>query len=259
MDTAIPTKPDVFADYDPEIKIRTKKMMMYLIIFAIVMLFAGLTSVVLVTNQSSFWVRVVPPTIFWVSNALAVLASLALILGLRAINRGQKNPAIVFTAGALVLGIAFCFTQTSAWNELSSKGFGATLTKNENGTWKSRWNSLDQIKGEYGTDYTITYNGEILVAEAGEYYAPGDTLKTNPLSQQFNEKFNTAGALICLLIFLHIAHLLLGIIYLIINTIRLYKGVIHAGNSISLRAAGMYWHFMGILWLYLFFFLFFLY
>jgi heme/copper-type cytochrome/quinol oxidase subunit 3 len=259
METAIPSKKDVFADYDPEVKIRTKKMMMYLIIFAIVMLFAGLTSVVLVTNQSSFWVRVQPPAVLWWSNLLVALASGALIMALRAIHRAQKGQAIALTLSALALGIAFCFTQSAGWNALSAKGLGATLTKNENGSWRSRWNSLDQITGTYGTDYTITYNGEVLQEDGGEFYSPSDALKANPLSKNFKEKFNTAGALICVLIFLHIAHLCLGLIYLIVNVVRLFKGVINRGNSISLRAAGMYWHFMGILWLYLFFFLFFLY
>ncbi|MCH2198368.1 MAG: hypothetical protein MK081_06265 [Flavobacteriales bacterium] len=37
-------KKDVFADFDPDVKVRTKKMLMYFIIFAIVMLFGGFTS-----------------------------------------------------------------------------------------------------------------------------------------------------------------------------------------------------------------------
>ena len=34
-----PRKQDVFEGYDPAVKVRTKKMLMYFIIFAIVMLF----------------------------------------------------------------------------------------------------------------------------------------------------------------------------------------------------------------------------
>jgi heme/copper-type cytochrome/quinol oxidase subunit 3 len=40
---------------------------------------------------------------------------------------------------------------------------------------------------------------------------------------------------------------------------RIKTSVINQQDSISLYSAGVYWHFLGILWLYLFAFVFFLY
>ncbi|MDZ4823221.1 MAG: hypothetical protein SH856_07165 [Flavobacteriales bacterium] len=258
-DASRPKRMDVFAEHPPEVKIRTKKMMMYLVMFAIVMLFAGLTSVVLVSGESMYWVHVVPPKVLWASNTIVLLSSITMIMAVRKIKAGNKPAAIGFITSTFLLGIAFCITQSAGWKNLSSKGLGVTISMNEQGLKKARWNSLDQITGEYGKDYTIRYHGRTLVHDGNHYFDPGDELKATPLTSKFREKFNITGALICILIFLHIAHLILGLIYLCINMVRTWTGIIHKDNWISLHAGGMYWHFMGILWLYLFFFLFFLY
>lgn len=251
-------KIDVFEGHGPEVKIRSKKMMMYLIIFAIVMLFAGLTSVVLVGGGTAYWVRAVPPAALWASNIIVVLSSVSMLLAVKKLRSGNQRAALSFTLITLLLGISFCFTQTMAWRNLAAKGFGVTVVHYENGMNRLRWNSLDQINAQYGKDYTIIYHGRTLTHDGNEFYDPADAVKT-PVSPKFNEEFNMSGALICILIFLHIAHLLLGLVYLLANTIRTARGTINAQNWISLHTGGMYWHFMGILWLYLFFFLFFLY
>jgi cytochrome c oxidase subunit III len=71
--------------------------------------------------------------------------------------------------------------------------------------------------------------------------------------------FNASGAMVSVLIYVHIIHLSFGIIYLLVNTIRIYRKRLHKDNWISLYTGGMYWHFMGILWLYLFAFVFYVY
>ena len=76
-------KPDVFEGHDPAVRERTKKMLMYFIVFAIVMLFAGFTSAYIVSNMGQYWVHVTPTTPFWISNGLLVLSSVALWLAAR--------------------------------------------------------------------------------------------------------------------------------------------------------------------------------
>ena len=49
---------DVFEGLDPAVRERTKKMLMYFILFAVVMLFAGLTSAYIVSNVGQFWVHI---------------------------------------------------------------------------------------------------------------------------------------------------------------------------------------------------------
>jgi heme/copper-type cytochrome/quinol oxidase subunit 3 len=43
-----------------------------------------------------------------------------------------------------------------------------------------------------------------------------------------------------------------------VNTVRIARGKINQSNTLSVYVSGMYWHFLGILWLYLFYFLFFI-
>ena len=45
---------NVFEGHDPKVRERTKTMLMYFIVFAITMLFAGFTSAYIVSNMGSF-------------------------------------------------------------------------------------------------------------------------------------------------------------------------------------------------------------
>jgi cytochrome c oxidase subunit III len=250
---------DVFASLPEEVRIRTKKMMMWFIIFAIVMLFAGITSALIVLYGKLMWVHIHPPTVFWVSNLLVILSSITLILAVKQVKKGNQKGAISLTAITFILGLAFVATQNSGWSQLSNIGMGYSITEEPNGMKKYRWNALGRIQGEYDKDYWIEYQGQPLVKEGNEFYRASDTGRLQPVTTQVMTTFNAAGALLSVLIYVHIIHLFFGLIYLAVNMVRVAKGRINAQNWISLHAGGMYWHFMGILWLYLFFFLFFVY
>ena len=60
---------DPFEGHDPEVKLRSKKMIVWLLIFAIVMLFGGITSAIMVLYGKLLWVNIHPPMIFWIGNA----------------------------------------------------------------------------------------------------------------------------------------------------------------------------------------------
>ena len=57
-----PRKVDVFEGLDPKVRERTKKMLMYFILFAVVMLFAGFTSAYIVSNVGQYWVHIEAPS-----------------------------------------------------------------------------------------------------------------------------------------------------------------------------------------------------
>lgn len=250
-------RPDVFEGLDPEIKIRTRKMMMWFIIFAVVMLFAGVTSAIIVLNGKLIWLHITPPMSLWISILLVALSSLTMIMALKTLKNGNQNAAIGLTVLTFLLGIGFTISQNSGWKALSDRGLGYTITQNEQGMKAYRWNTLGKITGEYGSDYWFEMNGERLVYENGEYYQPSQPAQ--PVTNTVMTTFNAGGAMISVLIYVHILHLLFGLTYLAINTFRLIRGKINKDNSLSLYVGGMYWHFMGLLWTYLFFFLFFIY
>lgn len=53
----------------------------------------------------------------------------------------------------------------------------------------------------------------------------------------------------------HALHVLGGVIYLSIITSQVFKKKIHSGNMDSIEMCATYWHFLDLLWLYLFVFL----
>ena len=62
----------VFEGLDGQVRERTKTMLMYFIVFAVTMLFAGFTSAYIVSNMGQFWVHIPAPSMFWVSNVLPI-------------------------------------------------------------------------------------------------------------------------------------------------------------------------------------------
>jgi cytochrome c oxidase subunit 3 len=66
---------------------------------------------------------------------------------------------------------------------------------------------------------------------------------------------NVAGSLIYVLSGLHGLHLLGGIIFLIVVLFSSLNYKIHSKNLVQIEMCATYWHFLGLLWVYLFVFL----
>jgi heme/copper-type cytochrome/quinol oxidase subunit 3 len=115
--------------------------------------------------------------------------------------------------------------------------------------------TLTNLTGEYGTDYTIMMGGETVLYNAGNYYKPGDINYLEPINDRINDTFNISGSFLYLLSGLHIIHLLGGIIWLLVLLVKAFFGKISAQNVLSLELGSIYWHFLDILWVYLFLFL----
>jgi len=56
---------------------------------------------------------------------------------------------------------------------------------------------------------------------------------------------------------IHLAHILAGIIYLIVMLVKTFKLQVHKKNTLQLSMCNTYWHFIGLLWVYLYLFLYF--
>ena len=254
-------KPGVFEGLDPKIRERTKKMLMYFIVFAIVMLFAGFTSAYIVSNMGQFWVHVSPTPAFWISNALLVLSSAALWWSVRSMRSGQKNNALIGLALTLAMGIGFTVSQAEGWKRLAQMGMCWTISEHESGAETYRWNSIESMMegpAVYGDDYVVYRNGLPLVysAERAEFYAANDELMVRPITRDVARTSNSGGGYLWALIAVHILHLIFGFVYVIVNGIRVVQGTIHKDDVVRLESLSIYWHFMGALWLYLFAFLF---
>ncbi len=240
-------KVNVFDGHDPEVKERTKKMLMYLIVFAIVMLFGAFTSAYIVMAPQAFWVHPEPVSSLITSNIIVIISSLFLVGAGYFAKKGNQALTTSLLCATFLSGIGFTLSQYAGWHEL-----------NEMGLFISH-NEIGDIKGVYGEDYMVTFNSTPVVFENEQFYKATDKDRLEPVTQVMKKQKDNSTSLLFVFIIAHAFHLILGLIYLIVNIIRSIKGTFLGGNVLSLRTQGIYWHFMGILWLYLYAFLFIIY
>lgn len=199
--------------------LKAKRSLVFLGIVSIVMLFAGLTSGYIVRQGEGKWVEFALPNTFIISTIIILLSSLPMQWALVSIKKGNRKnltKGLILTA---VLGLGFVFSQYIAWTELFNSGIAFT----------------GRIK-DVNTDFNYIPSGLETVEQAGE-------------------AGNVAGSFLYVITGLHIFHLLAGIIVLFIVFSRAIRNKYSADNYNGVKMCTIYWHFLGGLWLYLFFFL----
>ena len=87
-------------------------------------------------------------------------------------------------------------------------------------------------------------------------------LQLNGFKQIINQGYYFTGpessistSFIYILVVLHLAHLLSGIIVLVVVLVNSLKGKYYNNKTLGFELAEMFWHFLGFLWLFLFSFL----
>lgn len=221
---------------------RTQKMVLYIGIFSIIMLFAGFTSAYVISSYGELWVNLALPKAFYYSTALILLSSFTIHLSVKAAQSGARAKSKQLLLLTLGLGIAFGISQYMGWKQMV--GAGSFLSGH-----------VDNLNGVYGEDYTITFQGKELVFEEGEYYFPNDEFREKPLSNEIAIFNNSSSSYIYALSFVHLLHVVGGILFLL--GLFLY-GTFSKAKQIStlrLKLGATYWHFVDGLWVYLFLFL----
>lgn len=66
---------------------------------------------------------------------------------------------------------------------------------------------------------------------------------------------NTAGSWVYAISFFHLLHLIGGVIALVVTFIKSILGKYSATEKLGIELAAIYWHFLDVLWIYLFLFL----
>ncbi|MBA4240198.1 MAG: cytochrome oxidase subunit III [Sphingobacteriaceae bacterium] len=69
---------------------------------------------------------------------------------------------------------------------------------------------------------------------------------------------NASGSFLYLITFLHLLHLFAGLISVLVTLKNAIKGKYNAENTLGLELCSIYWHFLDILWVYLFLFLYYI-
>jgi cytochrome c oxidase subunit 3 len=178
---------------------RAKKMMLWFGIVSLIMSFAGLTSAFIVSSSREDWLaNFVLPNAFTYSTLIILLSSIFLYAAKRSLKKNQVSTTTSLLIGALVLGIAFIYSQIQGFNQIIDSGYNFT-----------------------GPTSNITMSYIYIIAVV------------------------------------HIVHVLAGIICLIVVIINQLNKKYSSENTLGFDLASTFWHFVDILWLYLFFFLYF--
>ena len=210
--------------------------------FSIVMLFAGLSSAYLVSSADNFWVIFDLPPAFTLSTVLILISSATFYLAVRAIKTGKQGLFKLMVFATMVLGAGFAYTQFQGYGELVAGGHHLV------------GKSINEVKGEYGVDFTIEKSGVQLDFVEGNYYLPTDVLRNDPLNDRIEAAQNTASSYVYIITFVHLLHLIAGVIALLVINIKAVRNKYAKENYLGVTLGSMYWHFLGGLWVYLFLF-----
>lgn len=225
-------------------KVRARKNLTYLLLFAIVMFFAALSSAYVVSKSSTdYWLSFRVPKAFYYSTATILVSSLTVQMALMTVRKGNGRGAALWLTITLMLGVAFSFSQFSGWAELASRKMSLVTDK------------ITMTQGVYGVDYTITRKGIPLVQVDGQFYLPDDAAHAKPLNAEMADFWNASSGYFYVLTVGHWIHLLGGLIMLLILSIRAFLRRYNAAYHTGVWQGAIYWHFLGGLWVYLLLFI----
>ena len=113
------------------------------------------------------------------------------------------------------------------------------------------------MEGKYGEDFVIVYGGKELEYKNRTFYMEGKELSPKLMNDLLGAQ-NQASSFIYVFTIMHLLHWLGGIIALIIVFIKGLLNKYSKSDYLGITLASRYWHFLGILWLYLYGFLIFI-
>lgn len=112
-------------------------------------------------------------------------------------------------------------------------------------------------KGTLGKDFHIYYKGKELTYKDRQLQLDGKKLDSY-LQVKSMSSADTASSYLYIITFVHLLHILVTLIFVIKLVIRSFTGSINQENNIAIRVGSIFWHFLGVLWIYLLLFLLFI-
>jgi len=174
--------------------INPKKFVLWLLIVASVMLFAGFTSAYIVRRGEGNWEVFELPSLFLVNTIIAVVSSLFMQLAYMSAKKENRTSTKILLGTTVAMGFAFCI---------------------------------------------------------GQFYAYQQMIANNV----FFAFSNPSNSFVYVISGLHLAHVIGGLIFLLIMWVGSFKTTLSKNFQLYLNMCLTYWHFIGILWIYLYLFL----
>lgn len=198
-------------------KIHPHKFALWIAMASIAMMFAGLTSGYIVRQAQGDWRYFKMPPVFWVSTVLILISSVTLHLALRAFRNRQMPRFRLLVGVTLVLGLAFGACQFTGFLELYAV-------------------KQPVVMSESGNPSTFA-------------------LQKNLPARPVRVDGNPSESFLFIIAGLHLLHILGGIVALAVVVLRSWSRRKKVYTATGLEIAAQYWHFVDLLWIYLFVFL----
>ncbi|RYD51542.1 MAG: heme-copper oxidase subunit III [Sphingobacteriales bacterium] len=184
---------------------------------SIAMMFAGLTSGYIVRQAQGNWRYFQMPVVFWISTGLILLSSVTIFMALRAFKARRMPQYRMLVGLTLALGIAFGVCQFIGFKEL------------------------------YAVSQPVVMSGSGTEAVRA--------LQSNMNPRPVRVDGNPSESFLFIIAGLHLVHIAGGIIALAIVVLRSWSRRKKIYSATGLEIAAQYWHFVDLLWIYLFVFL----
>lgn len=103
-------------------KIETPKIVLWVAMASIVMLFAGLTSGYIVRQAEGNWKHFEIPTAFYISSVVILLSSVTMQMAQSAVKKNKLKSVKTYLILTFALGVIFTFCQFFGWSNLTDAG-----------------------------------------------------------------------------------------------------------------------------------------
>jgi cytochrome c oxidase subunit 3 len=181
-------------------RVNPKLFIVWLLILASFMLFAGLTSGFIVRKAEGNWFDFRLPVWFLISTITIVASSATMIWAMRSARRDEIKQVQYGLGLTLLLGLLFGVFQFLGWQDMVREGLFFSDPKD-------------------GTKVSASF----VYAMSG----------------------------------LHLIHIVGGLLFLVVVLYKAFNSQVHKKKLLSIKMCNTYWHFLGILWVYLYLFLYF--
>ena len=150
----------------PDLNAKMKKNLLWIFMFAAIMIFAGLTSGYIVSQGGKFWVNVKMPSAFLTSTILIVASSLCLVGATWAVKNEKQGVVKTLLGLAFAFGAIFGYTQLKGWGQLMDTGNTVSA-------------SIINVNGKYGKYYTLFYQDKEITYDNAKFYLKGDLVSAD--------------------------------------------------------------------------------
>lgn len=107
---------------EQKVKEKTYKQMLWFSMVSMTMMFAGLTSAYVVSENREDWVSFELPSSFYISTLLIILSSITFYLAKGFIKKNDSSKASLFLIATLGLGLGFIYFQFHGFKQLIEAG-----------------------------------------------------------------------------------------------------------------------------------------